>query len=243
MSTKLSIVLVHGAWADASCWRHNIPKLLDEGYDVSAPQLPESSVADDVKKVQTMLDSKKGPTVVVGHSYGGMVITEAAANRNNVKALVYISAFALDAGETLNKILKGYPPTPVLSAIAPDSAGYFYINKEKFREVFAQDVDEEEARVMAVTQKPLAGATLDQTINAAAWKNIPSWFLVTTEDRVVHPDLQRFVAKRMNANVTEIKSSHASFIAKHKIATNLILDVAKMASEGKTERKLEAPAM
>jgi pimeloyl-ACP methyl ester carboxylesterase len=243
-SSKPSIVLVHGAWADASCWRHNIPKLLDEEYDVSAPQLPESSVADDVKKVKTMLDSKKGPIVVVAHSYGGMVATEAAANRNNVKALIYLSAFALDAGETLNKILKGYTPTPALSAIAPDPAGYFYINKEKFREVFAQDVDEEETRVMAVTQKPLAGAVLDQTINAAAWKNVPSWFIITTEDRVVHPDIQRFVAKRMNANITEIKASHASFISKPDIATNLILEVAKMVTAGKIERKeMKASAM
>lgn len=240
MSTKPSIVLVHGAWADASCWRHNIPKLLNEEYDVSAVQIPESSVAEDAKKVQTVLDAKKGPIVLVGHSYGGMVITEAASNSNNVKALVYISAFALDEGETLNKVLAMYPPTPVLSALAPDSAGYFYIDKEKFPEVFAQDVDKEEARVMAVTQKPIAGAILDQTINGVAWKNIPSWYLITTEDRVVNPEMQRFFANRMKAYVTEIDSSHASFIAKPDIATNLILDAAKVVSAGK---KIEAPAM
>ncbi len=241
---KPSIVLVHGAWADASCWRHVIPKLLDEGYDVSAVQIPEGSIAEDVKKVQTMLDDKKGPIVVVAHSYGGTVATEAASNRDNVKAIIYLSAFSLDAGETLNKVLAMYAAPPVLNAIAPDSAGYFYINKEKFPEVFAHDVDKEEARVMAITQKPIAGPILEQTINGVAWKTIASWYLVTTEDRVINPELQRFFAKRMNANVTEVNTSHASFIAKPKTVTNLILDVAKMVSEGKVERKeLVAPAM
>ncbi len=191
-----------------------------------------------------MLESKGGPVVLVAHSYGGTVATEAASNRSNVKAIIYLSAFAIDKGETLNKVLGMYPPTPVLSALVPDSAGYFYVNKEKFPEIFAHDVDKEESRVMAVTQKPIAGAILDQTVNGVAWRSIPSWYIVTTEDQVVNPELQRFFAKRMNANTSEVNASHASFIAKPEIATNLILDAAKMVREGRIERKtIATPAM
>jgi pimeloyl-ACP methyl ester carboxylesterase len=224
---KLLIVLVHGAWADGTGWQHVIPDLLDAGYDVTAVQLPLISLENDVETLQRVIDAQNGPVVLVAHSYGGNVVTNAANDRPNVKALVYLTSFAPDAGESMGSLLAKYPPTPLTNAVAPDSAGFLYIAKEKYPEVFAQDVEKTEARVMAVTQKPFFGGIFNTTTKKPAWKSIPTWYLITTEDRCIPPDLQRFMAKRMKAKSTEISASHSVFVSQPKVSVKVILDAAK----------------
>ena len=227
---KPSIVLVHGAWADGSSWQNIIPILQKDGYNVTAVQLPETSLADDIVTAQRVIDDVGGPVVLVAHSYGGAVTTGAAVGRDNVKALVYISAFAPDVNESLSTLIGMFAPTPLLTALVPDASGFFYINRTQFPEVFAQDVKINTARIMAVTQKPIAGAILVQNLSAAAWKTIPSWYLVTTQDRCVNPDLQRFLANRMGAQISEVNASHASIISRPGASAKVIEDAARNVS-------------
>jgi pimeloyl-ACP methyl ester carboxylesterase len=210
---KPSIVLVHGAWADATSWQHVIPLLESDGYTVTAVQNTLTSVPDDVATTKRVIDAQKGAVIVVGHSYGGIVITGAAAGNPNVQALVYIAAFAPDAGDTLGTLNAKYAASPLIQAVAPDAAGFFYIDREKFRAVFAQDVSIAEALVMAATQKPIASVAFEQAVDNVAWKTIPSWYLVSQEDQAIPPELQRFMAKRMGATTTEIAASHVAFIS------------------------------
>ncbi len=143
-NSKTSIVLVHGAWADGTGWQHVIPGLLDAGYDVTAVQLPLISLENDIATLERVIDAQKGPVVLVAHSWGGIPVTNAAIDHPNVKALVYVTSFAPDIGESQKSLLGQYPPTPLGDAVAPDSAGFLYIAKEKFRDVFAQDVERTE---------------------------------------------------------------------------------------------------
>ena len=211
-SNMPNIVLVHGAWADASGWHKVILHLDRAGYPVIAVQNPLSSLADDVATTKRVIDARTGPTIVVAHSYGGAVMTGAAAGNPNVKALVYIAAFAPEAGEPFTKLLSQYP-NELSTAFVPDSAGFIYLNRSMFHDVFCRDVDSNTALVMAATQKPLFGGIFEQSLENAAWKTIPSWFMVATEDQVINPELERFFAKRMNARTTEIRSSHVAFIS------------------------------
>jgi pimeloyl-ACP methyl ester carboxylesterase len=221
-NSKPSIVLVHGAFADATSWQHVIPLLERDGYPVSAVQIPLSSLADDIAMTKRMIDAQKGSVVVVGHSYGGNVITGAAAGNSRVKALVYVNAFAPDAGEKTSDLNGRYAAAPLSKAIVPDTASFLYIDRQKFHNLFAQDVSETEARVMAATQKPIASAAFDQSVNAIAWKTIPSWYLVTRNDRAINPKLQRFMAQRIGAKTTEVNSSHVPFISHPKEVVKLI---------------------
>jgi pimeloyl-ACP methyl ester carboxylesterase len=150
---------------------------------------------------------------LVGHSYGGNVITGAAAGNSQVKALVYVNAFAPDVGEKTSDLNKKYAAAPISKAIVPDAANFLYIDREKFHEFFAQDVSAGAARVMAATQKPIASAAFEQSLSDIAWKTIPSWYLVTQSDRAINPELQRFMAKRIGATTTEVNSSHVPFIS------------------------------
>lgn len=218
---KPAIVLVHGAFADGTSWQHVIPRLERDGYTVIAVQNPLTSFKEDVQTTKRVIDAQKGPVVVVGHSYGGAVITEAAAGNTNVKSLVYISAFAPEAGELVNAFGEKYP-VPLGQALKPDAAGFLYIDRAQFHDVFAKDLSPTEANVLAATQKPLNGSAFNASVDQAAWKTIPSWYLVTQEDRAINPDLERFYAKRMGAKTTEIKSSHVSFISHPKEVTQLI---------------------
>lgn len=222
-----TIVLVHGAWADGTSWQHVIPLLERDGYTVVAVQIPLSSVADDVATVRRVIRDQKGPVVVAGHSYGGMVMTGAAAGEPNVKALVFIAAFAPDAGEALGPSSAKFPATPGVAALKPDSGGYLYIDPAKFHELFGKDVPDAEARVMAVVQKPLAAAIFGQTLDAAAWKTIPSWYLVSQEDQMINPDQERFYAKRMKATTSEVKASHVSLVSHPVEVTKLIEEAAR----------------
>ena len=222
---KPAIVLVHGAFADASGWEAVIRVLQKKGYDVTAVENPLSSYADDVATTKRLIDAQKGPVVVVAHSYGGAVMSGAAANNPNVKALVYVAAFAPDVGETLGPLLQKYP-TRVGEAFRPDAAGFIYLDRATFHDTFAQDLPEEEADVLAATQKPLSGSVFEARPTAAAWREVPSWFIVAQEDHVINPDLERMFAKRMGAKTTEVDASHVAFMSHPDVVVQAIEEAA-----------------
>ncbi len=211
--SKTCVVLVHGAFADASSWRKVIPLLEKDGFTVTAVQIPLKSLADDVATTKRVIDAQKEDAILVGHSYGGAVITDAAAGNAKVKALVYVAALVPDEGETLGGLIERFSPSPLGTALMPDSAGFLYIDRTKFQKVFANDVPENEAAVLAATQKPIAGAIFGEDVKAAAWKTIPSWYIVFTQDNAINPDLERFMAKRIGAQTREIRASHVGFIS------------------------------
>lgn len=218
---KPSIVLVHGAFADGSSWQHVIPLLEREDHYVIAVQNALNTLAEDIVTTRRVIDAQSGPCIVVGHSYGGAVITGAAAGAANVKGLVYVAAFAPDAGEPLGAFFEKYPAA-LGTALRPDAAGFVYIDRKLFRDVFAGDVGEEEARVMAATQQPANGGIFAESVETPAWKTVPSWYLVAKNDHAINPDLQRFYARRMGAQTTEIESSHVPFISRPNEVAKLI---------------------
>jgi len=220
------IVLVHGAFADASGWSRVIPILQRDGYFVTAVQIPLTSLSDDVATAKRVVDSQKGPVVLVGHSYGGAVITGAAAGSSNVKALVYLAAFGPEAGEPLGEPGKKFAQPPLNSALIPDSAGFLYIDRAKFHDAFCKDLPDAEARVMAATQKPLSSSVFEASVSAAAWKTVPTWFVVSSQDRAINPELERFYAKRMGAKTSELPSSHVAFLSHPKEIGKVIEDAA-----------------
>ena len=226
-TAKPTIVLVHGAFADASGWQSVILQLQQEGYKVVAVQNPLTSLPNDVETTKRVIDAQTGPVVVVAHSYGGAVISGAAAGNPNVKALVYIAALAPDANEVLGPLLNQYP-TPVLPRFVPDAAGFLYIDFAVYPLYFAPDIPRKQAEAMAVAQKPLSAAAFTQTNPAAAWRTIPSWFMVAQDDSIINPNLERFFAKRMNARITEIKSSHVIFLSH----PGAVVRVIRQAAEG-----------
>ena len=214
MNTKTNVMLVHGAWADASCWSKVILLLEAKGFQVTAAQISLNSLEDDIAVVRRLLSMQKVPTVLVGHSYGGAVVTGAATGNDDVKALVYITAFGLDEGESLESLSKQGPPSPGSAAIAPDEYGYLWIDRAKFHTAFAGDVTNDEAAVMAAVQRPLSFASFGGAEGVPAWKSIPSWYLMCTEDKMIPPPAQEFMAKRMNATMSSVASSHAPFMSK-----------------------------
>jgi|GEM_PF-97338 len=221
-----TIILVHGAWADGTSWQHVIPLLEQDGYNVIAVNNPLTSLADDIATTKRVIDAQKGPIILVGHSYGGAVITGAAYNNTNVKALVYVAAFAPDSNETLGMLLDKFGPSPLLAAIVPDASGFLYLDRSKFQEVFAKDVPDQEALVMAATQKPINGSIFNQKMENPAWKTIPSWYLVAKEDQAIKPELQQFMAKRIGAKISEIDASHVAYISHPKEVAKLIEEAA-----------------
>lgn len=222
-----NIVLVHGAWADGSSWSRVIPLLQERGYNVTAVQIPLTSLSDDVAVTRRVLAMQNGSTILVGHSYGGVVITVAGANASNVVGLVYISAFAPDEGEVLGELNGRMPAASGQANIRPDAYGFLWINPKAFPESFAQDVDPAAARVMAAVQKPLAASIFGEKVTQAAWKSKPSWYLVSENDRIINPDLERFMAKRIGAKeVVSIQSGHASLVSHPGEVSKLIMDAA-----------------
>jgi pimeloyl-ACP methyl ester carboxylesterase len=234
---KPTIVLVHGAWADSTGWSGVIKRLDKDGYDVLAPATPLRSLSGDAAYVASFLAQTPGPIVLVGHSYGGAVITNAAAGHDNVKALVYIDGFAPDIGENtlalagadslipLSIEFKGIPP------FGPTDVDV-YIKKESFRETFAADVSKREAALMAVAQRPAAAATGSEPTTATAWKTIPSWYLVGRQDRTITPEAQRFMAHRAGSTTVEIDSSHVSMISHPGAVADLIEAAANATAAG-----------
>lgn len=213
MNKQANIMLVHGAWADASCWSKVILLLQAKGYKVTAAQIPLTSLSDDIAVTRRLLANVKEPTVLVGHSYGGAVITGAATKLPQVKALVYITAFGLDEGESLESLAKQGAPSPGSAAIEPDADGFLWINREKFHDSFAGGATADEAAVMAAVQKPLGFAAFSGKESAPAWKTIPSWYLICTDDQMIPPPAQEFLSKRMNATVRSVASSHCPFMS------------------------------
>jgi len=207
-----TIVLVHGAWADGSSWNKVIPLLLAKNMQVIAVQLPLTSVEDDLVATNRIIADTEKPIVLVGHSRGGMAVTQ-AGNDPKVMALVYVSAFAPDVGETGSSLIGAHPAPPALSTIVTDSAGFVYQTVDGMLKNIAPDLPVEEARALAVTQGRLAGKAFGQPVAIAAWKAKPCWFIVTTEDRVVSAELQRAEANRMEARITVIQSSHMSLLS------------------------------
>ncbi|MGF0337953.1 alpha/beta hydrolase [Ectopseudomonas toyotomiensis] len=202
-----SVVIVHGAFADGSDWAKVVPFLQAEGVGVTVVQNPLTSLADDVAATQRALNNQPGDVVLVGHSWGGSVITEAGGHEK-VSGLVYVAAFAPDAGQASGEQGKGFPTPPGLSQLKTDSSGFIYLTPEGMAKDFAQDLPSEQTSVMTATQGPIKASAFEDRTTAAAWKTKPSWYLLATEDRMIHPDLQRAAAKRIGATLTELRTSH-----------------------------------
>lgn len=222
MSEKPSIVLVHGFWGGAAHWADVIVELNNRGYtDLHAVENPLTSLADDAERTRKMVAQIDGPVVLVGHSYGGAVITE-MGDQPNVLGLVYIAAFAPDAGESPGGITQEMPPEAAPN-LEPDSDGYLWVKQDKFHESFCQDLPDEQALVMAVTQKAPLGSTFEDMVTEPAWKAKPTWYQVSTQDRMIAPDNERRMAERMQPQKTiELDASHASLASQPKAVADLI---------------------
>lgn len=226
MEPKLNVALVHGAWADGSSWSKVIPLLQDKGFNVTGVQIPLTAIEDDVAVTKRLLAAQDGPTVLVGHWYGGIVVSGAANGSSNVKALVYIAAFGLDEGESIEALGKNGPAPAGAAQIRPDANGFLWINREAFGQAFAADADAIQARVMAAVQKPLSVASFTGKSGAPAWKKIPSWYMVAANDEMILPQAEEFMAKRMGATVRSVPSSHAAMISHPKEVADLIAQAA-----------------
>jgi pimeloyl-ACP methyl ester carboxylesterase len=213
MSAHPNIVLVHGAWADGSCWNDVITDLQADGYHVIAPQFPMSSLAADVARLRQVLAFQDGPSIVAGHSYGGQIMTALGADAPNAVALVYIAAFGLDQGESLGALLSQGPVTPALAHVFTDKEGFTWLSEDDFVGHFAADVDPVKARVMYAVQQALAGSAFTDVMGQPAWKSLPSWYLVAGNDEAIPPDAERQFASRMGAVTIEVPSSHVAMVS------------------------------
>src|SRR5580765_7553999 len=213
MSGRPNIVLVHGAWADGSCWSGVIERLQAEGFQVRAPQFPLSSLGDDVARLREVLSFQDGPTIVVGHSYGGQIMTALGTDAPNVVGLVYIAAFGLDQGESLGGLLAQGPVTPALAHLFTDQQGFGWLSEDDFVHHLAADVDPVQAKVMYAVQQPLAMSAFGDVMGVPAWKTLPSWYLVAANDEALPPDAERQFAARMGAATVEIPSSHVPMVS------------------------------
>ena len=227
MNSRPNIVLIHGAWADGSCWSGVIERLQADGFRVTAPQFPLTSLADDVARLRQVLAFQDGATVVVGHSYGGQIMTALGEDAPNVVGLVYIAAFGLDQGESLGQLLSQGPVTPALAHLFTDSRGFGWLSEADFVEHFAADVDSTRAHVMYAVQQPLASSAFTDVMGVPAWKSLPSWYLVAQNDEALPPDAERQFAKRMGATTTEIPASHVAMVSHPTEVTQLIAKAAE----------------
>jgi pimeloyl-ACP methyl ester carboxylesterase len=212
-TSKPNVVLVHGAWADGTCWSAVIEGLQAKGYNVTAPQFPESSLEADVTRLRQVLNRQDGPTILVGHSYGGQIMTSLSTDAPNVVGLVYIAAFGLDEGETIGQLLAQGPPTPALAHLDIDELGFAWIPQDDFVTYFAADVEPAKAKIMFAVQQALSASTLGDVMGVPAWKSLPSWFMVAANDQAIPPDAERLFAKRMGATTVEVASSHVAMVS------------------------------
>jgi pimeloyl-ACP methyl ester carboxylesterase len=224
-----NIVLVHGAFADGSSWAKVIPILQAKGYNLTAVQNPLTSLADDVAATNRALALQTGPVILVGHSWGGTVITEAGVDPK-VVGLVYVAALAPDSDETAGNLGKNYPPPPALAAPIIDKQGFMSLSTEAIVKQFAWDLPPAEARVLAATQGPIAASAFDTKVSNVAWKTKPSWYIVAKKDRAIAPDEERFFAKRMKATTKELDSSHVPMLSKPKEVAAVIIEAATKAT-------------
>jgi pimeloyl-ACP methyl ester carboxylesterase len=225
-SEARTVVLVHGGFVDGSGWEEVYKILRKDGYTVAVVQNPTISLADDVAATRRIIEAQTGPVILVGHSYGGAVITE-AGNHPKVTSLVYLTAFAPDQGESVASLIKDPPAGADVPPILPPQDGFLFLDRTKFPASFAADVDPERAAFMADSQVPWGVEALSGTITEPAWKNKPSWYLVVTEDRMIPPPAQRFMAERAGATVAEVGGSHAIYVSQPNAVAALIVQAAK----------------
>jgi pimeloyl-ACP methyl ester carboxylesterase len=229
-----NIVLVHGSWSDGSVWNKVIPFLVNSGYKVIATQLPLHSLDGDVDTVERAIEQIGGHAILVGHSYGGEVITNAGYNNSNVTGLVYLAAIAPDEGETGNDLFENIPEDvgadmlkTFLDNIATDSAGFLYFNPDKFHEFFAHDVDPAESDILATVQKPFNQSIGMEKSGPPAWRQIPTWYQISEQDRLIPPNIQRIFAERMNATILSLNSSHMSPVSQPEEIAEFILNATR----------------
>ena len=208
-----TVVFVHGAFADGSAWNKVIPTLQKQGLNVISVQNPLTSLADDTAAAKRAIEAQSGKVLLVGHSWGGAVISE-AGNNDKVAGLVFVAAFAPGDGQSANESTKAFPPSPGIQNLKADANGYVALTKENMKTDFAQDLTQSETDLMAATQGPIMGKCFDEKITTAAWKTKPNWFIVASKDRMIHPSAQKAFAKIMNATTTELKTSHVPMAAK-----------------------------
>ena len=228
MSVQPNIVLVHGAWADGSCWTAVIERLQASGYVVTAPQFPETSLAADVARLRQVLDRQDAPVIIAGHSYGGQIMTALGTDAPNAVGLVYIAAFGLDEGESIGALAQAGPPTPALAHLDIDKQGYAWLPEEDFVKHFAADVDPVRARVMYAVQQPVAASAFQDVMGVPAWKSLPTWFMVATADEAIPPEAERQFAARMGATTIELASSHVAMVS-HPDEVAQLVETAAMA--------------
>ncbi len=221
-----NVVLVHGAWADGSSWAKVIPLLEAAGLHVVAVQNPLTSLQDDVAAVQRAIALQDGPVLLVGHSYGGAVITEAGTDPK-VAGLVYVAAFAPDAGQAVGELGKEFPPAPGGAEIRPDAGGFLMMTRKGIEEDFAQDLPRAERKILAATQGPTNGAAFGAKVTNAAWRTKPTWYVVAANDRMIAPDLERQFAKTMKAKTITVPSSHVPMLSHAQQVAKLIIEASK----------------
>ena len=220
-ATTRNVVLVHGGFVDGSGWEGVYQMLKKDGYKVSIVQNPTLSLADDVAATKRIIAMQDGPVILVGHSYGGVVITE-AGNDSKVERLVYIAAFAPDEGESVEALIKDPPPGAPVPPILPPQDGFLFLDNEKFHTSFAADVDPKLASFMAASQVPWGLGALSGAITEPAWRNKPSWYLIATEDKMIPPAAQQFMSKRAGSTIAESRGSHAIYVSQPKTVASLI---------------------
>ena len=225
-SASPTVVLVHGGFVDGAGWEGVYRILKKDGYDVRIVQNPTTSLADDVAATRQVIAQAKGPVVLVGHSYGGVVVTE-AGNDPKVSRLVYIAAFAPDKGESVASLIKNPPPGAPVPPILPPQDGYLFLDTAKFADAFAADVDADKAAFMADSQVPWGVEALEGAVSEPAWRKKPSWYLVATDDRMIPPPAQQIMAKRAGATVVESKGSHAVYVSRPDVVASVIASAAR----------------
>jgi pimeloyl-ACP methyl ester carboxylesterase len=225
MPAVKNIVLVHGAWADGSSWSKLIPLLAAAGLHVVAVQNPLSSVAEDVASTNRAINAQEGPVLLVGHSYGGAVITE-AGNNPKVAGLVYVAAFAPDEGETCGGLAQKFPPTPIFGGIQPIEDGYLLLSPKAVTEDFAQDLSPADQKLVLATQGATQGAILGTPIKQAAWRTKPNWFVIAENDRAISPEQERSTAERMGAKTLTLATSHLPMLSQPDKVADFIIEAA-----------------
>jgi pimeloyl-ACP methyl ester carboxylesterase len=221
-----TIVLVHGGFVDGAGWEGVYNILKKDGFDVRIVQNPTTSLPDDVAATRQVIAQAKGPVVLVGHSYGGVVITE-AGNDPKVSKLVYITAFAADKGESVSSLIANPPPGAPVPPILPPQDGFLFLDRAKFAESFASDVDAEKAAFMADSQVPWGVKALEGAVTEPSWRKKPSWYLVATDDRMIPPPAQQMMAKRAGATIVESKGSHAIYVSRPDAVASIIKSAAR----------------
>ena len=220
--TDKTVVLVHAAWADGSSWNKVTEELQRRGFNVVAAQIPLTSFSDDVAVLRKVLRRHDGPVVLAGHSYGGAVISAAAASNPNVRALVYIAAIVPDEGETVGDVFHRMPPHPCAPKLEPDVDGFLWVNVDAYRTAIAPDASSSETALMAATQKPIALKCLGEPTTKPAWREKPTWFLIAEKDRMVSPETQRFTAERMKSRSVSLPVDHTPLASKPDAVAELI---------------------